>query len=150
MSAWTSCCSKNAKTLPVVFDTNIVIAHLRRQQQLPLRAVLPFAVVGELEAFALKADWGYQKVAFLRQLLERYPLVGFVPELASLYARLDAYSQGRLRGQPLPSGLSARNMGKNDLWIAATALYLDLPLHTTDNDFDHLPPLGLVLVKEAT
>ncbi len=111
MSAWTSCCRKNAKTLPVVFDTNIVIAHLRRQQQLPLRAVLPFAVVGELEAFALKADWGYQKVAFLRQLLERYPLVGFVPELASLYARLDAYSQGRLRGQPLPSGLSARNMG---------------------------------------
>lgn len=48
----------------------------------------------------------------------------------------------------MPAGLSARNMGKNDLWIAATALYLDLPLHTTDNDFDHLPPLGLVLVKE--
>ncbi|AMJ67061.1 hypothetical protein AXW84_17720 [Hymenobacter sp. PAMC 26628] len=113
-----------------------------------MRGVLPFAVVGELESFALKADWGYQKVAFLRQLLERHPLVGFVPELAGLYARLDAYSQGKLRGQQLPTGMSARNMGKNDLWIAATALYLDLPLHTTDNDFDHLPPLGLRLVKE--
>jgi tRNA(fMet)-specific endonuclease VapC len=150
MPAWTNYCAKSAPLLPVVFDTNVVIAHLRRQQLLPLRAVLPFAVVGELEAFALKADWGYQKVAFLRQLLERYPLVGFVPELASLYARLDAYSQGKLRGQPLPVGMSARNMGKNDLWIAATALYLDLPLHTADNDFDHLPPLGLALVKEAT
>lgn len=141
-------CATSAPLLPVVFDTNIVIAHLRRQQFLPIRAVLPFAVVGELEAFALKSDWGYQKVAFLRQLLERHPLVGYVPELAGLYARIDAYSQGKLRGQPLPAGLSSRNMSKNDLWIAATALYLDLPLHTADNDFDHLPALGLLLVKE--
>lgn len=132
----------------MVFDTNVIIAHLRRQQLLPTRAILPFAVVGELEAFALKADWGYQKVAFLQHLLEHYPLVGFVPELAGFYARLDAFSQGKLRGQPLPTGLTARNMGKNDLWIAATALFLDLPLHTTDNDFDHLPSLGLQLVKE--
>ena len=43
--------------------------------------------------------------------------------------------------------MSARNMGKNDLWIAATALYFDMVLHTTDNDFDHLPPLGLRLIK---
>jgi predicted nucleic acid-binding protein len=133
---------------PVVFDTNLVITHLRRQQLLPLRVLLPFAVVGELEAFVLKADWGYQKVAFLTRIFERHPLVSFVPELTGLYARLDAYSQGKLRGQPLPPGMSARNMGKNDLWIAATALYLNQPLHTTDNDFDHLPALGLVLVKE--
>ena len=149
MRGWMSYCAKSAPQLLVVFDTNVVIAHLRQRQLLPLRVVLPFAVVGELEAFALKADWGYQKVAFLRQLLERHPLVGFVPELAGLYARLDAYSQGKLRGQPLPGGMSARNMGKNDLWIAATALYLDLPLHTADNDFDHLPALGLLLVKES-
>ena len=149
MTVWMIYCAKNAPPLLVVFDTNVVIAHLRRQQLLPLRAMLPFAVVGELEAFALKADWGYQKVAFLRQLLERYPLVGFVPELATIYARLDAYSQGKLQGQPLPAGMSARNMGKNDLWIAATALYLDLPLHTMDNDFDHLSSLGLTLVKET-
>lgn len=41
-------------------------------------------------------------------------------------------------------------MGKNDLWIAATALDLDLPLHTADNDFDHSPPLGLALIKEPS
>ena len=29
-------------------------------------------------------------------------------------------------------------MGKNDLWIAATASVLDLELLTTDSDFDHL------------
>jgi tRNA(fMet)-specific endonuclease VapC len=29
-------------------------------------------------------------------------------------------------------------MGKNDIWIAATASVLNAVLLTTDNDFDHL------------
>ena len=29
-------------------------------------------------------------------------------------------------------------MGKNDLWIAAVAKVLAIPLITTDGDFDHL------------
>lgn len=29
-------------------------------------------------------------------------------------------------------------MGKNDLWIAATAYALEADLLTTDDDFDHL------------
>ncbi len=33
---------------------------------------------------------------------------------------------------------SAKNMGKNDLWIAATASVLSATLLTTDNDFSHL------------
>jgi predicted nucleic acid-binding protein len=63
------------------------------------------------------------------------------------YALIDAYSQGKLKFQPLPPGMSARNMGKNDLWIAATALYFDFELHTADHDFDHLRALNLKLVK---
>ena len=46
-------------------------------------------------------------------------------------------------------GLSARNMGKKDLWIAVTALYFDEELYTTDNDFNHLPPYGLRLVNHS-
>lgn len=113
-----------------------------------MRAILPVIVVGELKAFALKSNWGYQRVAFLQHLLESYPVVAVTEDLTDLYARVDAYSQGKLPGQPLPAGFTARNMGKNDLWIAATALDLGLPLHTADNDSDHLPRLGVVLVKE--
>lgn len=141
-------CARSAKPLPVVFDTNVVLAHVRRSQLLPSRAVLPVIVVGELKALALKGNWGYQRVTFLEHLFGRYPIAAIDEDSTELYARVDAYSQGKLLGQPLPAGLSARNMGKNDLWIAATALDLDLPLHTADNDFDHLPPLGLQLVKE--
>ena len=115
---------------------------------LPARAVLPVVVVGELKAFALKSNWGYQRVAFLEFLFEEFPIVAIIEELTDLYARVDAYSQGKLPGQPLPTGLTARNMGKNDIWVAATAFYLDMPLHTADKDFDHLPPLGLSVVKE--
>ena len=35
-------------------------------------------------------------------------------------------------------GMSARNMGKNDLWIAATASVAAAVLITEDQDFDHL------------
>ncbi|MBC7923773.1 MAG: type II toxin-antitoxin system VapC family toxin [Ferruginibacter sp.] len=131
----------------MIFDTNLIIEHIRRQRVLPARAVIPVVVVGELEAFALKSDWGYQKVSFMQTLFERYPVVTIIRDLANIYARIDAYSQGKLKGQPIAPGLTARNMGKNDLWIAATALFLDLELHTTDNDFNHLPPLGLRLAR---
>ena len=112
---------------------------------LPARAIIPVVVVGELEAFALKSDWGYQKVSFMQNLFERYPIVEISREITPIYARIDAYSQGNLKGQS--TGLSARNMGKNDIWIAAIAMYLDLDLYTSDNDFDHLSSLGLGLVK---
>ncbi len=47
----------------------------------------------------------------------------------------------------LPIGLSARTMGKNDLWIAATAFVYDAALITTDNDFDHLHSVFLTIIK---
>lgn len=131
----------------MIFDTNLIVQHIRQQQQLSAQVIIPVVVAGELEAFALKADWGYQKVTFLRSLLNYYPIVEITQDWTGLYAQVDAYSQGRLTGQPLPERLSARNMGKNDIWIAATALYFDFELHTSDRDFDHLSAYGLRLVR---
>ncbi len=36
--------------------------------------------------------------------------------------------------------MTSRNMGKNDLWIAATTLLFNATLLTTDHDFEHLTP----------
>lgn len=52
------------------------------------------------------------------------------------YEEIDAFSQGKHRS--IPTNFSARNMGKNDLWIAATASAFNVTLVTTDKDFDHL------------
>ncbi len=58
--------------------------------------------------------------------------------IISAYARIDAYSQGKLPENPLPQRMTSRNMGKNDVWIAATAHAANATLVTTDHDFDHL------------
>ncbi|QKZ11813.1 type II toxin-antitoxin system VapC family toxin [Spirosoma sp. KUDC1026] len=129
----------------MIYDTNLLIGHIRERTLPPATTLIPIIVVAELEAFALKADWGLQKVEFMRYLVGRHPIVDIEPAMVNRYAEIDAFSQGKLQSVPLRT--SARNMGKNDIWIAATALYLDLELYTTDNDFDHLPALGLQLVK---
>jgi tRNA(fMet)-specific endonuclease VapC len=131
----------------MIFDTNLIIKHIRKSGSLPSRVIIPMPVVGELKAFALKSDWGIQKVLFMNNLFSLFPLVEITEELTELYSQVDAYSQGKLRGNPLPLGVSSRNMGKNDIWIGTTALYFDLELHTTDNDFDHLINFGLKLIK---
>ena len=61
------------------------------------------------------------------------------------YGRIDAFSQGKLEEKPL--NLSARNMGKNDLWIAATTSVLNASLITMDKDFAHLHETFFELIQ---
>lgn len=129
----------------MIFDSNQLINIVRKNLEALSRLIIPIVVVGELQAFALKSDWGIQKVARMSSLFDTYPIADITLPIVHLYAQVDAFSQGKLVAKPLNT--SARNMGKNDIWIAATALYLDMELHTSDNDFDHLTALGLRLVK---
>ncbi|AQG81418.1 PIN domain-containing protein [Spirosoma montaniterrae] len=131
----------------MLLDTNVFIELIRKKAELPPFAVISIITVGELKAFAIKRNWGYQKRATLEKIIGEIPVLGIEPTLTDVYATVDAYSQGLLISDPLPPGITARNMGKNDIWIAATALYYDVELHTADNDFDHLLPIGLRLVK---
>jgi len=72
--------------------------------------------------------------------------VGFRP-IIDAYVEIDTFSQGKHETKQLK--LSARNMGKNDLWIAATALATSSKLMTTDKDFLHLDKayFDLVLIE---
>jgi hypothetical protein len=40
----------------MIFDTNLIIRHVRLRQALPAQVIIPIVVAGELEAFALKSD----------------------------------------------------------------------------------------------
>jgi predicted nucleic acid-binding protein len=66
-----------------------------------------------------------------------------VEQILQSYAEIDTFSQGKLKDV----SFSARNMGKNDLWIAATAHVLDATLITTDNDYNHLDKVYFDLIK---
>ena len=97
---------------------------------------------GEILSFAKQAAWGKPKMNSLFAILEKIPNVPIdgSSSLMDAYADLDAFSQGKHPDFLPPPGFSARNMGKNDLWIAATAFLMDIPLITTDFDFSHLHP----------
>lgn len=132
-----------------ILDTNILVHLIRRAAFKDFlikryNQVLPDNIIsvvsqGEILSLSLQLNWGIIKQQRVLQLLNDiiiYPIRN--KEILQAYAQIDAYSQGKLLHQPLPDGLSARNMGKNDLWIAATAHVLDAVLITTDKDFDHL------------
>jgi tRNA(fMet)-specific endonuclease VapC len=132
-----------------LLDTNIVVhlirdsflAHKLKMEYLifdqPQRPLISVVTEGELESFALQNDWGKNKYRELDRYLTEFLNVDLkIRTIINRYTEIDAFSQNKLKSRPLSS--SARNMGKNDLWIAATASVLDATLLTTDKDFDHL------------
>jgi tRNA(fMet)-specific endonuclease VapC len=140
----------------ILHDTNILLLFLRNDmrwqsifKQYDLENsinCLSIISLGELYAIGLRNKWSPRKLAQIDNIQIDFTMIDIdYPNLILRYGELDAYSQGKLEGQPL--SLSARNMGKNDLWIAATASTLGLELLTTDNDFNHLAPTFLKLIK---
>jgi tRNA(fMet)-specific endonuclease VapC len=129
----------------VLLDTNIIIKYIRQGLVVPDACFVSIVTIGEIKAFALKRNWGKQKLKILQTNLVKLPVLDIDDKITDIYAEIDAFSQGLLLEKKLND--SARNMGKNDLWIAATAYYFEIPLQTTDNDFDHLNDFGLKLDK---
>jgi len=132
-----------------VFDTNIIFTSLHNQAFDTYIAsnyriegndlVISSVTVGELKALALKRNWGNRRQKQLLDVIAQYIIHPIkMQAILDNYANLDAYSQSKLVNKPLPKGVTARNMGKNDLWIAATAYTINAKLVTTDKDFDHL------------
>lgn len=101
--------------------------------------VVSIAAKAEIEALGMKRGWGEKKLTNLRKLMAEFLVIPIsTDDLVARYAEIDAFSQGNHPKYKLPQGMSARNMGKNDLWIAATASVTKTTLLTTDDDFDHL------------
>lgn len=85
---------------------------------------------GEIRSLALRWDWGNRKLEqmeFCLSFFEPHPIEH--PAVMRSYAVLDAHCAG-----------TGHKMGKNDLWIAATASALGATLLTMDRDFDRLSP----------
>ena len=135
---------------PYLLDTNILLFYFRQDPkwtyinthynlQTLSDNVVSVVSWGELYTLALRNAWGQRRIDTLDRLSSFFIVADIYEEtLLQKYGEIDAYSQGKLLTNPLPTGISSRNMGKNDLWIAATAYVLDTPLLTSDSDFDHL------------
>jgi len=132
-----------------VLDTCILLIYLRRSELAgeinkrfqplisPNSSIISVVSKAELKSIVLRNQWGKKRMDMHEEFLKQFLIADInVETIIQRYAEIDAYSQGKLAAKPL-SG-SARNMGKNDLWIAATASVLQAKLMTLDNDFDHL------------
>lgn len=141
-----------------LLDTNILIIYARnsaitRKMEEDLRLltgehnlVISAVSVGEVKSLARRNKWGDNKIKRLESLLKKFLVADINAEdVFEQYAIIETFSQG-LSASPKLKG-TARNMGKNDLWIAATGSVLKLVLITTDDDFDHLDGYFLEVKK---
>ncbi len=125
-----------------VLDTNILVHSVRRdavwdriRAAYDLLAIDPtplisIVTVGELRSLAAQHHWGKAKldqVAFLLGYFVRIPVQA--DDLIDAYVAIDSAMANR-----------GHFLGKNDLWIAATAAVTGATLLTTDADFDPLVP----------
>ena len=131
----------------LLLDTNIIIYITRDESEYKLLDFVnpknkdihvSYAPIAEVESIAFQHSWGKKKIKRFEKLLDDSQIIQIDDFLLRTYVEIDAFSQ---RNHPEFSAYSfetPRNMGKNDLWIAATASLLNLSLITTDGDFDHL------------
>jgi tRNA(fMet)-specific endonuclease VapC len=113
--------------------------------------VVSVVTKAELESFIAQNNWGKAKIEKLTKILAAITYIDINnadQQLLDAYTEIDAFSKRKAndRHGNLLAG-SAKKMGKNDLWIAATAYALDIPLMTTDSDYDHLHLTMMRVVK---
>jgi PIN domain. len=134
-----------------VMDTGILLGYIRGAgyasyvesrfavSEPPNIALISVITVGEIYSLALQFNWGEDKKKKLNEIIQKIPTIDINSrQILKRYAEIDAYSQGKHASKKLPPSITARNMGKNDIWIAATGSVLKALLLTTDHDFDHL------------
>ncbi len=147
----------------IVIDTCIILHILRNDAigQKALKAIEtldkePILVIstvtkGELESLKKQLKWGEAKCSYLNTFLKSVTYIDVNNSddvLHNAYSEIDAFSKRKI---PDSSGNfllgSSKTMGKNDLWIAATANLLNAPLMTTDGDYNHLDNVFVNLLK---
>jgi len=105
----------------------------------PNIALVSVITIGEIYSIALQLGWQEERRKKLRELIKKIPCIDIsAPQILNRYAEIDAYSQGKHPSIKLPQGITSRNMGENDIWIAATGSVSNATLLTVGHDFNHL------------
>lgn len=130
-----------------ILDTNILVHYVRDDRtwarirmDYQLLVVVPTPLIsivtaGELRSLARHRNWGRDKLDRMDFALGYFQIVPIdSPEQILIYSEIDNFCLER-----------GRVMGKNDLWIAATAALTDARLLTSDADFELLDGVYLNL-----
>jgi tRNA(fMet)-specific endonuclease VapC len=125
-----------------LLDTNVVVAlvrnnqlgqHIDQRYELSTgfhRSAISIVTVGEMYSLASQFGWGQQKQTDLQAILDEIVWIDINHhDVLQAYGEIDAASKR-----------DGNAMGKNDVWIAATAKASRMTLLTTDRDFDYAHP----------
>jgi predicted nucleic acid-binding protein len=96
---------------------------------------ISFMTLAELERWSLERDWGQRRKQELAQRLTRYVVLPVNRELCGKWAEVSLAA--KRKGRPTQTA---------DVWIAASALYYEVPL-ITRNRGDYSAVDGLVLLS---
>jgi predicted nucleic acid-binding protein len=96
---------------------------------------ISFMTLAELERWSLERDWGQKRKQELAQHLTHYVVLPVSRELCAKWA--ETSFAARKKGRPIQTA---------DAWIAASALYYEVPL-ITHNRADYSAVDGLVLLS---
>ena len=135
----------------ILLDTNILV-HLIRKDRIGEALSEYFSIrtagtknaicvvtIGEIKSLSYQLNWGVGKTTAAQDiLLELVKISIDNPSIYEAYAQIDTHCR--------KNGIS---VGKNDLWIAATAVATGYDLLTLDNDFDPLDGVFLNVLKPA-
>lgn len=130
--------------MDILLDTNIIVIYSRDNElsqriedkyqifNRENRLFISVVTLGEIDALIKKSKLGARRKNKIKEILSRiYQLSIEQQEIITRYGDIDNFSQ-------VNKAFSSRNMGKNDLWIAATASRFNIQLITADKDFNHL------------
>lgn len=133
--------------MQIIYDTNILLQILRNADAMNkiqarlgyryLEECVSIVTIAEIRSLSIQFNWGKPRIDQMTRVLADLPAIDInSPEIINRYVEIDCYSK---RKHPtLVSDFSTIKMGKNDLWIAATASVYQRSLLTTDLDFQHL------------
>lgn len=128
----------------VVLDTDIVSylykrdtrAELYRQHLNDPPFIISFMSLAELRRWTLERNWGERRRQELEEYLTRYFVIHSEDQMCTRWA--EATNTARSSGRPIAA---------SDAWIAATALFLDVPL-VTHNGRHYSGVSGLRVISE--
>lgn len=130
-------------------DTNVLLFYIRdndtrkfiEENYAPFsddnESMISIVSVGEIMVLASANKWGDRKLKLVQRLIDKLIIVDLTYEdIIENYVEIEEYNRNI---HPIKKREGSHiKMGKNDVWIAATAMATKTPLLTSDKDFQHL------------
>ncbi len=99
---------------------------------------LSVVTMAEIQVLTAKRGWGESRMRIIREAIENWVVADIefqAGEIVDAFVKIDLYSRRHPKGSHAGPSIT---MGKNDLWIAATAYVYQSTLLTADKGFLHL------------